>query len=46
VEVPIKTIQLPLPKKRERSTVDPKDNAPSKHPRILRTKSSKSMNPS
>jgi hypothetical protein len=27
VEVPIKIIQLPLPKKRGRSTADPKDNA-------------------
>jgi hypothetical protein len=46
VEVPIKTIQLPLPKKRGRITAAPKDNAPSKRPRKLRTKSSKSVNPS
>jgi hypothetical protein len=46
VEVSIKTIQLPLPKKRGRSTAAPKDNAPSKPPRISRTKSSKSVNPS
>ena len=30
VEVPIKIIQLPLPKKRGRSMAAPKDNAPSK----------------
>ena len=36
VEVPIKIIQLPLPKKRGRSTTAPKDNATSKHPRISR----------
>jgi hypothetical protein len=46
VEVPIKTIQLPLLKKRGRSTAAPKDNAPSKRPRKSRTKSSKSVNPS
>jgi hypothetical protein len=46
MEIPIKTIQLPLPKKRGRSTTAPKDNALSKHPRILRTRSSKSVNPS
>jgi hypothetical protein len=46
VEVPIKTIQLPLPNKRGRSMAAPKDNAPSKRPRISRTKSSKSVNPS
>jgi len=46
MEVPIKTIQLPLPKKRGRSTAAPKDNAPSKRPRIPRTISSKSVNPS
>jgi hypothetical protein len=46
VEVPIKTIQLPLPKKRGRSTAAPKDNAPSKCPKKSRTKSSKSVNPS
>ena len=45
-EVPIKTIQLPLPKKRGRSTAAPKDNAPNKRPRIPRTISSKSVNPS
>ena len=44
MEVPIKTIQLPLPKKRGRSTAAPKDNAPSKRPRIPRTTSSKSVN--
>jgi hypothetical protein len=46
VEVPIKTIQLPLPKKRGRSTAAPKDNAPSKRPRKSSTKSSKSVIPS
>ena len=46
MEVPIKTIQLPLPKKRERSTAALKDNAPNKRPRISRTISSKSVNPS
>ena len=46
VEVPIKTIQLPLPKKRGRSTAAPKDNATSKRPRISRARSSKSVNPS
>jgi hypothetical protein len=46
VEVPIKTIQLPLPKKRGRSMAAPKDNAQSKYSRILRTRSSKSINPS
>ena len=46
VEVPIKTIQLPLPKKRGRSTATPKDNATSKRPRISRARSSKSVNPS
>ena len=46
VEVPIKIIQLPLPKKRGRSTAAPKDNATSKRPRISRAKSSKSVNPS
>jgi hypothetical protein len=44
VEVLIKTIQLPLPKKRGRSTTSPKDNGPSKRPRISSTKSSKSVN--
>jgi len=46
VEVPIKTIPLPLPKKRGRSMTAPKDNAPSKHMRKSRAKSSKSVNPS
>ena len=46
MEVPIKTIQLPLPKKRGRSTAAPKDNATSKRPRISRARSSKSVNPS
>ena len=46
VEVPIKTIQLPLPKKTRRSTAAPKDNATSKRPRVSRAKSSKSVNPS
>jgi len=46
VEVPIKTIQLPLPKKRGRSTAAPKDNATSKRSRISSAKSSKSVNPS
>ena len=46
MEVPIKIIQLPLSKKRERSTAALKDNAPSKRPRISRTISSKSVNPS
>ena len=46
MEVPIKTIQLPLPKKRGRSTAAPNDNAPNKRPRIPRTISSKSVNPS
>jgi hypothetical protein len=46
VEVPIKTIQLPLSKKRGRSTATPKDNAPSKRLRISRAKSSKLVNPS
>ena len=45
MEVPIKTIQLSLPKKRGRSTAAPKDNAPSKRLRISRTISSKSVNP-
>jgi hypothetical protein len=45
MEVPIKTIQLQLPKKRGRSTAAPKDNAPSKSPRIPRTRSSKLVNP-
>jgi hypothetical protein len=45
-KIPIKTIQLSLPKKRGRSTAAPKDNAPTKCLRILRTKSSKSVNPS
>ena len=45
VEVPIKTIQLPLPNKRGRSTAAPKDNATSKRSRIPRAKSSKSVNP-
>jgi hypothetical protein len=44
VEVPIKTIQLPLPKKRGRSTAAPMDNAPSKRQRKSRTKSSKLVN--
>ena len=39
VEVPIKTIQPPLLKKRGRSTATPKDNAQSKRPRIPRTRS-------
>ena len=46
VEVPIKTIQPPLPKKRGRSTAAPKDNATSKRSRISSAKSSKSVNPS
>jgi hypothetical protein len=46
VKVPIKTIQLSLPKKRGRSTAAPKDNASTKCLRISRTKSSKSVNPS
>jgi hypothetical protein len=46
VKVPIKTIQLSLPKKRGRSMAAPKDNAQSKDSRILRTRSSKSVNPS
>ena len=46
MEVPIKTIQLPLPKKRGRSTAAPKDNDPSKSPRIPRTRYSKLVNPS
>ena len=46
MEVPIKTIQLPLPKKRGRSMAAPKDNAPSKRSRISRTIFSKSVNPS
>ena len=44
MEVPIKTIQLPLSKKRGRSTAALKDNAPSKRLRIPRTTSSKSVN--
>jgi len=46
MEVQIKTIQLPLPKKRRGSTAAPKDNDPSKRPRIPRTISFKSVNPS
>jgi hypothetical protein len=46
MEVPIKTIQLSLLKKRGRSTAAPKDNAPSKLLRIPRTRFSKSVNPS
>ena len=46
VKVPIKIIQLPLPKKRGRSTDAPKDNASSKRPRISMAKSSKSVNSS
>jgi hypothetical protein len=45
VDVPIKTIQLSLPKKRGRSTAAPKV-APSKRLRISRAKSSKSVNAS
>jgi len=47
MEVPMKTIHLPLPKMRGRSTATCKDNALSKHLRIPRTDlSSKSVNPS
>ena len=46
VEIPIKTIQLPLPKKTGRSTAAPKDKATSKRPRVSRARSSKSVNPS
>ena len=47
MEVPMKTIHLPLPKMRGRSTAACKDNALSKHLRIPRTDlSSKSVNPS
>ena len=46
IEIPIKTIQLPLSKKTGRSTTAPKDNAPSKRLKITRTISSKSVNPS
>ena len=46
VEVPNKNIQLlPLKKKRGRSTAAPKDDAQTKRQRILRTKSTKSVNP-
>jgi len=47
IEVPNKNIQLlPLPKKRGRSTVAPKNDAQTKRQRIPRTKSTKSVNTS